>query len=127
MGAAIAFAASSPTGPRLAVFPNQPGAAVLAPPCAVVLVSPVTDAEGDGGSISDLAVRDFRSPAFLVYERDNPQIADGAARLAQLLRRVGAPPVTRQAIPGSDHSIGLVQKHAAVRAFITRAVQTCRR
>ena len=125
MGAAIAFTASSPTGPRLAVFPNQPRAAVLEPPCAVVLVSPVTDAEDEGGSVSGLAVRDFRSPVFMVYERDNPQIRDGAARLAELLQRVGAPPVTRRAIPGTDHSIGLVEKHAEARTFITRAVRTC--
>jgi pimeloyl-ACP methyl ester carboxylesterase len=125
MGAAIAFAAASPTGPRVAVFPNRPRAEVLDPPCAVVLVSPVTGAEADGGSISALAVRDFRSPTFLVYERDNPQIRSGAVQLAALLRRVGAPPVTQRAIPGTDHSIGLVEKHADVRAFIARAVRTC--
>ena len=125
MGAAIAFTASSPTGPRVAVFPSRTRAAVLDPPCAVVLVSPVTDAEADGGSVSALAVRDFRSPTFLVYERDNPQIRNAAVQLAGLLRRVGAPPVTQRPIPGTDHSIGLVENHADVRAFITRAVRTC--
>jgi hypothetical protein len=100
---------------------------VIAPPCAAILVSPITDAEGDGGSIGALAVRDFRSPLFIVYEQGNSQIRDAAVRLRDRLRAVGAPSVRMRALAGTDHSLGLLEQHASARAFVDQGVRSCAR
>jgi pimeloyl-ACP methyl ester carboxylesterase len=126
-GGPIAVTTASPTGPRMAVFPPRPEASVIAPPCAAILVSPATDAEADGGSISALAIRDFRSPLFIVYEEGTRQFRDAAASLRDHLRSVGAPRVLLLAIPGTDHSSGLLEKHAAARAFVDRGVRSCQK
>jgi len=100
---------------------------VIAPPCAAILISPATDAEADGGSISALAIREFRSPLFIVYEEGTRQFRDAAAALRDRLRSVGAPRVRLLAIPGTDHSIGLLEQHASARAFVDRAVRSCQK
>jgi pimeloyl-ACP methyl ester carboxylesterase len=124
-GAPIAVVAASPTGSRYAVFPNRPGAAPVAPPCAVILISPVTWVDGMGGEVSAPAIREFRSPLFVAYETGTREIREAARSLRNRVLAVGAPAVRMVAIAGIDHSIGLVEHHAEARALVDGGVRSC--
>jgi pimeloyl-ACP methyl ester carboxylesterase len=124
-GSPITVVAASPTGSRYAVFPPRPRAATIAPPCAVILISPISYAEGMGGEVSAPAIREFRSLAFIAYETGNREIRQAATRLHARLLAIGAPAVHMRPIPGTDHSIGLVEKHEEARALIDEGVRSC--
>lgn len=127
LGSLSAFIAASPDGPVTAAAPPDRGApALTVPACGVLLVSPLNSSSDGSGSLDALAVRTWPSKLWVAYEKDNPTIAEDAARIVTRVQEGGGTAVRQVAVPGRDHSIALVRGHAEIRALLDDAVRACR-
>lgn len=87
-------------------------------PCATVVISPAVPPE----LLTD--VRRGLPPLWVATETGNGAVVRNAEELLAAAR-VGKGMVRELRVPGTDHSIGLVQRHADVRDFLLEPLRQC--
>ncbi|GLX02130.1 alpha/beta hydrolase [Microtetraspora sp. NBRC 16547] len=121
-GAPIAVTAGQGTGEGVSPKDSAPGP--LKPPaCAVVAISPARSIEEGTGSIQPLKISSFAPRLWIAAEEGRSDIVGNARAL---FSKLGSDKKEHfLLIPGTDHSLGLVQNHPDVRNLIQNAVREC--
>lgn len=98
---------------------------LASPPCALVAISPVLVSSDSGGTVDGSAAEPYPSNIWLTWEEQNSGIVAEAELIQSRARDLHVPAPHVHSVDTDDHSIGLVEKHDDVRAFVLDAIRSC--
>jgi pimeloyl-ACP methyl ester carboxylesterase len=97
---------------------------LASPPCALVAISPVLASSDSGGTVDGRTGAPYPRNIWVTWEEQNSGVrAD--AELIQSRAADQSLPVHVHSVDTDDHSIGLVEQHDDVRAFVLDAIRSC--
>jgi pimeloyl-ACP methyl ester carboxylesterase len=95
------------------------------PPCALIAISPVLVSSDSGGTVDGRAAQPYPRNIWITWEQRSSDVVAEAEQIQSRARGLNVPLPHALGVDTDDHSIGLVEKHDDVGAFVIDAVRSC--